>query len=386
MYLHEYQSKFILKKNNILVPKSFLVENLDSICKINSCIVSDKVFLKAQIHSGARAKSGGVILLNNNFNDLYSKISFMLNSKIITNQTCGEFKLVNKILVEEVVDFSRSFYLSLFVDKSSEDLCFLFSCNSGGLIEDASNDNFFSINIEPFFGLSDYKIKYVLKKLNLDLSFFIKVKMLLSSFLDIFICNDLVLLEINPLVLKNDEFLCLDAKFEVDDNAFFRQENLFSINDLLQYDLLEIEAKKYNLSYISLDGNIGCIVNGAGLAMATMDLIKARNGFPANFLDIGGDATEDKVFNAIRIIMLNTKVKCILFNIFGGIIKCDSIAKSIVSYINKFNINIPIVVRFVGNKSEEAFLILSEIKSNVFFEPDFSKAIEKVVAISKESK
>lgn len=386
MYLHEYQSKFILKKNNILIPRSILIESLESIYKINPYFVSEKLFLKAQIHSGSRANSGGVILVNNNFNDLYAKISIMLNSKIITNQTCGESKLVNKILIEEFINFSKSFYLSLFIDRSNESLCFLFSYTSGSLIENESSDKFFTIYLEPFFSISDYNIKYVLKKLDLDLSFFLKMKVLLSSFLDIFINNDLVLLEINPLVLKNDEFLCLDAKFEVDDNSFFRQESLFAINDVLQYDFLELEAKKYNLSYISLNGNIGCIVNGAGLAMATMDLIKINNGEPANFLDIGGDATEDKVFNAIKIIILNSKVKCIFFNIFGGIIKCDSIAKSIVNYINTFNINIPIVVRFVGNKSEEAFLILSEIKNNLFFEHDFLNAVEKVVSISKESK
>ena len=386
MYLHEYQSKEILKKHNILVPISSLVENVNAIQAIKSLFISDKLVLKAQIHSGARANFGGIVLVNNNFNDLYSNLSKMLGSKIITNQTCGEFKCVNRVLIEEFINFSRSFYLSLIINRANENMCFLFSSDSGSAIESLSEKKFFTLNIEPLFGISDYNIKYILKKLDLDMFLFNKMKVLLSSFLDIFISNDLVLLEINPLVIKNDEFLCLDAKFEVDDNSFFRQEDLFMSNDLTQYDFLEVEAKKYNLSYISLEGNIGCIVNGAGLAMSTMDLINKKNGSPANFLDIGGDATEDKVFNAIRIILLNNKVNCIFFNIFGGIVKCDFIAQSIVKFINLVEINMPIVVRFVGNKSDEAVLILSECKNNVFFEPDFTIAVEKIVEISKELK
>ncbi|CAB3976503.1 ADP-forming succinate--CoA ligase subunit beta [Candidatus Azoamicus ciliaticola] len=386
MYLHEYQSKEILKRHNILVPRSILVEDINTIQTIKSLFISDKLFLKAQIHSGSRANFGGIVLVNNDFNDLYSKLNEMLGSKIVTNQTCGEFKLVKKVLVEEFIDFSRSFYLSLFINRADENICFLFSNDSGGSIESSSGKKFFTLNIEPLFGISDYNVKYILKKLDLDVFLFNKMKVLLSSFLDIFISNDLVLLEINPLIIKNDDFLCLDAKFEVDDNSFFRQEDLFISNDVTQYDFLEVEAKKYNLSYISLEGNIGCIVNGAGLAMSTMDLINMKNGSPANFLDIGGDATEDRVFNAIRIILLNNRVNCVFFNIFGGIVKCDFIAHSIVKFIKLMKINIPIVVRFVGNKSDEAVLILSECKNNVFFESDFTTAVEKVVKISKELK
>lgn len=383
MYLHEYQSKDILKKNNIFVPRSVLVESLDSIPIVNSFFVLDKLFLKAQIHSGSRASFGGILICNNNVNELYEKLSKMIGSKILTNQTCGEYKIVKKVLIEEVITFSKSFYLSLFIDRANEKLCFLFSSESGGTIESSSDKKFFTINVEPIFGISDYNVKYVLKNLSLDFSLFKKMKKLLSTFFDIFISNDLVLLEINPLVLKNDEFFCLDAKFEVDDNSFFRQENLFLINDFSQYDPFELDAKNNNLSYISLDGNIGCVVNGAGLAMATMDFIKFKTGIPANFLDIGGDATEDKVFNAIRIILLNKKVNCIFFNIFGGIVKCDFIARSIVNFINTMTLSIPFVVRFVGNKSDEAVLILSECKGNVFFYEDFSSAVDKVVALSK---
>lgn len=386
MYLHEYQSKDILKRHNVLIPRSILIEDINNIQIIKSFFISDKLFLKAQIHSGSRANFGGIVLINNDLNDLYSNLNNMLGSKIITNQTCGEFKFVKKVLIEEFIKFTRSFYLSLFINRANENICFLFSNDSGCSIESSSGKNFFTLNIEPLFGISDYNVKYILKKLDLDIFLFNKMKVLLSSFLDIFVSNDLVLLEINPLVIKNDEFLCLDAKFEVDDNSFFRQENLFGLNDVTQYDFLEVEAKKYNLSYISLEGNIGCIVNGAGLAMSTMDLITMKNGSPANFLDIGGDATEDRVLNAIRIILLNKKVNCIFFNIFGGIIKCDFIAQSIVKFVKLMKINIPIVVRFVGNKSDEAVLILSECKNNVFFEPDFASAVEKVVEISKELK
>jgi len=383
MYLHEYQSKEILKRYNVLVPKSILIDDVKFVSEICSFFNSDKLVLKSQIHSGSRANFGGIVLSNNIFDDLYSNISKMLGAKIITNQTCGEYKIVRKILIEEFINFSKSFYLSLFINRADESLCFLFSYNSGGSIENSASESFFTLNIEPLFGVSDYNVRYILKKLKLDISLFDKMKFFLSSILDIFVSHDLVLLEINPLVIKNNNFLCLDAKIEVDDNSFFRQENLFSCNDVTQYDFLEVEAKKYNLSYISLDGNIGCVVNGAGLAMATMDLIKIKNGAPANFLDIGGDATEEKVFNAIKIILLNNNVKCIFFNIFGGIVKCDFIAKSIVNFVNIMKVDIPIVVRFAGNKSDEAVLILAECKRNVFFESDFSNAVERVVAISK---
>lgn len=386
MYLHEYQSKNILKSNNIFIPKSILLERFEDIFVINEYFSSEKLVLKAQVHSGSRASSGGIIFVNNIFSELSDNIKILLSSKISTNQTLYEQKIVEKILIEEYISFSNSFYLSLFVDKIKENISFLFSSNSGSFIESSAKNMFFSFSVEPIFGISNYQVKYFLKCLNLDGIFFDKVKFFLTKLLDIFISHDIILLEINPLVLYCDEFFCLDAKIEIDENAVFRQKKIFLSNDFSQYDFLEIDAKKNNLNYISLKGNIGCIVNGAGLAMATMDLIKFCGGEPANFLDIGGDATEDKVFNAIRIINLNSQVACIFVNIFGGIVQCDFIANSIIKACNALCIKIPIVVRFIGNMAIEGLNIIK--KSNLFihFELDFYNAVEKAVYFSREKK
>lgn len=386
MYLHEYQSKNLLRSYNIFVPKSFLIDSLDDVKCVSNIFNTKKLVLKAQIHSGNRAEFGGVVFVYNEYTDLYNNVSNLLGSKISTNQTMGEEKVIKKILIEEHINFTSSFYMSLFIDISSENICFLISKTSGSDIEHTDECNFFKLIVEPLFGIMDYHIKFFLKKLNLDSTFFLKVNLLLNACLDIFISCDLILLEVNPLVLYDNNFFCLDAKIEIDDNSLFRQSSFTKLHDDDQYNFLENEAKKFNLSYISLDGNIGCIVNGAGLAMATMDLIKMYGGMPANFLDIGGDATEDKVLNAVRIILLNKNVSCMFVNIFGGIVKCDSIAKSIVNSISVLNIDIPIVVRFIGSMANEAVNIINESKKNVSFEEDFYLAVEKVISFSKSFK
>lgn len=383
MYLHEYQSKEILKKYNIRVPKSLLVFDTDKLILIVNYFNCDNIFLKAQIHSGSRASFGGIILSKNDVSSLFNNLKMLLKKHISTNQTLGSEKVVEKVLIEECVSFSKSFYLSFYLDRMKKNICILFSLNSGTNIENNNGHSFFNLSIDVIFGINDYQVRYFLTSLGLDLSLFNKAKELLKRFLSIFITYDLILLEINPLVYSNNDFMCLDAKFEVDDNSFFRQKDLFLSCDNNQYDYLEVEAKKFNLNYISLTGNIGCIVNGAGLAMATMDLINFKGGAPANFLDIGGDATEEKVFNAIRLILLNTNVKCIFFNIFGGIVKCSDIANSLVNAIKILNIRIPIVTRFVGNSSEEAFNVISNYEYTIIFENDFCQAVEKIIVFSK---
>lgn len=384
MYLHEYQAKNILKKYGIVVPKFFLVNSLNNIDCLTR-IQSKNLVLKAQIHSGSRAIYGGIIFVNNNYNDLYNALSKLLGSLIATDQTLGNNKLVKMVLVEEKISFSFSFYVSIFLDCNDEKICFLFSKCSGSGIEKHDKNSFLKVIVDIFLGISNYHVIIFLKFLGLDFLFFDKAKILLNRFFNIFISHDLILLEINPLVLCNNEFVCLDAKIEVDDNAFFRQTDLFLTYDLDQNDFLENEAKKYDLNYISMSGNIGCIVNGAGLAMATMDVLILNGGMPANFLDIGGNATEVKVLNAIRVILMNEKVICLFVNIFGGIVKCDFIAKSIVNSIYILNIKIPIVVRLAGNMANEAIEILNE-HDNVFCESEFACAIKKVISISRGNK
>lgn len=385
MYLHEYQGKNIFKRYNILTPKSFLFNKFDYLKYLdnfNCSLISDKCVLKAQIHSGSRASYGGIIFIDK-LCDLRFNLEKLFSLKISTNQTLGEYKIIEKVLLEEFLEFSNSFYLSFFVDSVNDCISILFSSYSGSFIENASKDFFLKLTVEPIFGISDYHIRCFLKYLNLDSSLFNKAKFLLCTFFDIFIAYDLILLEVNPLVLRGNDFYCLDSKLEVDDNSFFRQKNLFLDFDLNQVDYLELEAKKFGLNYISLSGCIGCLVNGAGLAMATMDLIHFCGGNAANFLDIGGDATSERVFNAIRIILLNKNVKCIFVNIFGGIVKCDLIAHSIVDICKFLDIKLPIVVRFVGNMADAGFDIVS-VLGNIYCEKDFYLAVEKTLFFSKD--
>lgn len=379
MYLHEYQSKNLLKRNNILIPKSLLINNLNGIKDFNKIFTSENVVLKAQIYSGSRAKFGGIIIVKNIYDDIHNAILNLLNTRISTNQTCGDEKKIELILVEEFLNFNESFYLSFILDRVNEKISFVISKESGSNIEDIESKLFLKIFMQPLFGVSDYQVRAFLDYLKLNYSYFTKSKIFLNKLLKMFIYYDLVLLEINPLVLFNKNFYCLDIKIDIDDNSLFRHEEISLLSDNNQFDLFEIEAKKFNLNYISLTGTIGCIVNGAGLAMATMDFLKIKGCEPANFLDIGGDADEKKIFNAIRILFLNKNISCIFINIFGGIVKCDIVANSIISAIANLNINIPFVIRLVGNMSHLAFEILSKSDFNIYVEKDLDSAVKKII-------
>ena len=383
MYLHEFQAKNILKDNNILVPKSFLLNNINQINDVLNFFNSDNLILKAQIHSGARGKFGGILPVKKTYTELLNKISQLLGATLITNQSGSEGKIVNKILIEECIDIKEEIYISLSVDRDNEEIVMLVSSSGGIDIENVGDSRFLKLNINLLLGLCDYQIREVLYFLNFKNNYFLKLKQFFFFLFSIFLSNDLSLLEINPLVIFNDNLLCLDAKFECDDNALYRNKKIEALYDFSQENTVEIEAKKYGLSYISLGGTIGCMVNGAGLAMATMDLIKLHDGNPANFLDIGGDATEDHVFQAIRVILMDDNINCIFVNIFGGIVRCDLIANSMLTAFKKLNVTIPIVVRLIGHMSDNALHIIRKSKFDIHIESDFMVAIKKIVSLSK---
>ncbi len=385
MYLHEFQAKQILKKHEILIPKSFLLKTPDDINNIITFFNCDQLILKCQIHSGARKKFGGIKLVNNNYNDISRYVNKMLGNYLHTNQTDTNGKIINEILIEQVIKFEQEFYFSLLLDRDSESIILLASKNGGINIENNITINISKFKIDPLFGICDYQIICILNTLKLNNNYFIKLKLLCSNLLNIFLKNNLNLLEINPLVLHNTNFVCLDAKFDIDDNSYYKNTKLFELYDYRQDDTIETQAKKYNLNYISLSGNIGCIVNGAGLAMATMDLIKINNGNPANFLDIGGAASENTFLNAINIILLNKNINIIFINIFGGIIRCDLIAKSLITSLKQLNINIPIVIRLVGNMCDEALNIIKSSSFNITVILDFLSAVKTVINLSKRN-
>jgi succinyl-CoA synthetase beta subunit len=381
MYLHEYQSKDILNLNKILIPKSFLLDDLNQINSVINYFSCNKLVLKSQIHSGSRGKYGGIIITENTYESLYYNINKLLNKILITNQTGKSGKLVSKILIEEFINLENKFYLSFSLNRDINYIIITASKHGGEDIENIDYSKFLTLKIDPIFKITDFHVISIILYFSISKNLFLYVKNFLSTLLSIFLDKDLLLLEINPLSLFNDQLLVVDCKIEVDDNSLFRQIDIASLYDETQYEKFENIARINNLSYVQLDGNIGCMVNGAGLAMATMDLIKSNNGNPSNFLDIGGDANEDKILTAINILISNKNVKCIFINIFGGIIKCDIVAKSVVSSIKKLNVSIPIIIRLIGNMSHEAIEIIKESNLEIEIEQDLLTAVKKVIKL-----
>ncbi|HFL8824419.1 MAG TPA: ADP-forming succinate--CoA ligase subunit beta [Candidatus Azoamicus sp. OHIO1] len=383
MYLHEYQSKELFKSNGIPVPRSFLIRNISDIEFVCNLFRDLEVYCKVQVHSGARKKNGGVVRLLNNYDSLFNFVNKNLGKKFFTEQIDKYGKIVNSILVEEVVSIYREFYLSVFVDRTLESIVLMISSFGGTDVE--SCKDFIKIEVDIFLGFKDYQIRNILSYLDLNRDFFLEFKFILTKFFNFFLKNDVSLLEINPLVVTDyNKLLCLDAKVEIDDNSLYRHLDLKGIFDFSQRNSIEFEAEKYGLSYVSLDGNIGCIVNGAGLAMATMDLLFRCGGKPANFLDIGGNATKDRVFEAFKLLLLNKNLKSIFVNVFGGIVRCDLIANSIIDTVNELYVSIPIVIRFVGNNSEYGIYIIKNSNLNMYIESDFLLSVEKVIKFSEE--
>ena len=382
MNIHEHQAKQLLKKFGAIVPNGeacFTVrEVLEKAKKLNL----KKYVLKAQIHAGGRGKAGGVKILDN-LSDLEKAAKDLLGKKLITHQTGPSGKEVKRLYLEEPSNIKKEFYLSCLIDRASSKIAFISSDQGGMDIEEVAKSDPNKINtVKISFkeNIEDEDCKKIIRNFNLDDDANLKCIKIIKSIYKTFVSTDASLIEINPLILtKENNIVCLDAKISFDDNAIFKHPELLELRDLNEEDPTEIEASKHDLAYIKLDGSIGCMVNGAGLAMATMDIIKLHGQEPANFLDVGGGASKEKVAAAFKIILSDKNVKGILINIFGGIMRCDVLAQGIVEAAKETKINIPLVVRLAGTNSKEGKKILDESGLKIISASDLGDAAKKIV-------
>ncbi len=361
MNIHEHQAKQILKEFGIEVPNGVFALSVEDLIKKAKQLNTNKYVLKAQIHAGGRGKAGGVKILNN-IDELIKESKELLGKKLITPQTGKEGKEVKRLYVEESSSIEKEFYLSCLVDRASSKIAFISSDQGGMDIEEVAQnkpDKIITTKLEFSENISDSDCEKIIKIFNLKEDSKLSAIKLIKSIYKMFLSTDASLVEINPLILTKDKKLvCLDAKINFDDNSLFRHPEILKLRDLNEEDPIEVEASKHDLAYIKLDGSIGCMVNGAGLAMATMDIIKLYGEEPANFLDVGGGASKEKVSAAFKIILSDKNVKGILINIFGGIMKCDVLAQGVVEAAKERKINVPLVVRLAGTNFEEGKKIL----------------------------
>ena len=386
MNLHEYQGKALFAEYNLPVPKGKVVYNsgevLDACSEIGGC----RWVVKVQVHAGGRGKSGGVQLIDSPEEGIEFAEKW-LGKNLVTYQTDSIGQPVNSILIEECTDISKELYLSVVIDRVSQKIVFIGSSEGGVNIEDVAKNMPEKIIYQDMDildkSLSEKAIN-IAKVLKLDDNQTNQFIPMIDNLLRLFVEKDLSLLEINPLVInKNGDLLCLDAKINIDSNALFRHPELLEMYDESQEDPQEAEASRNDLSFVSLDGNIGCMVNGAGLAMGTMDTIKYYGGNPANFLDVGGTATQERVSKALKIILYDPNVKVVLVNIFGGIVRCDLIAEGIIAAIKEVEVKIPVVVRLEGNNAEKAVYILSKANIKIESVNNLADAAMKAVEFSK---
>ena len=386
MNLHEYQAKSLFRDYGLPVSKSEIIFSESDIDGAVSNLNVKKFVVKAQVHAGGRGKAGGVILTDSS-KEVREFCQKWLGKNMVTYQTDSKGQPVSCILLEECTDIERELYLGLVIDRSSKSIAVIASPDGGVDIESVAENNpekIFKVFLNSSNEIQEEEIKKISDGLELNQSQYIEFSELIKNLVKLFPEKDFALIEINPLVVNTEGKLnCLDGKINVDGNALYRQEALSKMRDISQEDKLELEASKWGLNYVTLDGSVGCMVNGAGLAMGTMDIIKLYGGFPANFLDVGGAVNRESVTEAFKIIVADSKVKSILINIFGGIVRCDVVAEGIVSAIQDVGIEIPVVVRLKGNNAEVAKDILEESRVNIFSELDLSLAAKKVVELSK---
>ena len=385
MNLHEYQGKEIFAKYDLPVSKGKVVRSVSEVKQACNEIGGNRWVAKAQVHAGGRGKSGGVALCDT-VEEVSDFAKRWIGQKLVTYQTDKNGQLVNCILIEECTDIADELYFSAVVDRSSKEVAIIASSEGGVNIEkvaEESPEKIVSINLDGN-DISIDDLEKICSTLELNDSQSSQMKNIVKKTISMFFECDLSLLEINPLVIKQDGNLhCLDAKINIDSNALFRQKDLHQMHDPTQEDPRESEAAKYDLSYVSLDGNIGCMVNGAGLAMGTMDTIKFFNGNPANFLDVGGTATQERVAKAFKIILADPEVKVVLVNIFGGIVRCDLIAEGIVAAIDEVVVEIPVVVRLEGNNAEKGLSILSKSSTKIQSANSLEEAARTAVELAK---
>ena len=386
MNLHEYQAKSLFRDYGLPVSKSEIIFSESDIDGAVSNLNVKKFVVKAQVHAGGRGKAGGVILTES-IKEVREFCQKWLGKNMVTYQTDSKGQPVSCILLEECTDIERELYLGLVIDRSSKSIAVIASPDGGVDIESVAENNpekIFKVFLNSSNEIQEEEIKKISDGLELNQSQYLEFSELIKNLVKLFTEKDFALIEINPLVVNTEGRLnCLDGKINVDGNALYRQEALSKMRDISQEDKLELEASKWGLNYVTLDGSVGCMVNGAGLAMGTMDIIKLYGGFPANFLDVGGAVNRESVTEAFKIIVSDSKVKSILINIFGGIVRCDVVAEGIVSAIQDVGIEIPVVVRLKGNNAEVAKDILEQSRLNIFSELDLSLAAKKVVELSK---
>jgi succinyl-CoA synthetase beta subunit len=386
MNIHEYQAKEILKKYGAPVSNGVVINSLQEIKSKLMNLKGTKFVLKAQIHAGGRGKAGGVKLVQN-LDELNKEAKSMLGKILITHQTTKNGKKVEKLYIEEASDISKEFYLSCLVDRATSKLAFISSTEGGVDIEKVASENpekIVTTRADLENNLNDDLVQKILKPFNFNEDQKKIGKKLINALYKILIELDANLVEINPLIItKTGKIVCLDAKMNFDDNALFRQPEVLNLRDLSEEEPAEIEASKHDLAYIKLDGSIGCMVNGAGLAMATMDIIKLYGEEPANFLDVGGGASKEKVSAAFKLILSDKNVKGILINIFGGIMRCDVLAQGVVDAAKETKLNVPLVVRLAGTNFQEGKKILDESNLKILSASDLNDAAKKIVSAIK---
>ncbi len=386
MNLHEYQAKKLFEEYNIPVPWGLPAHSIKEALQQASAQHGNGWVIKAQVHAGGRGKAGGVKLAKT-MDDVEEIVTNMFGKRLVTKQSGPEGQPINCVLVQTKTEILQELYLGLVVDRSSRKIAIMASSEGGMDIEEVaakSPDKIFTVIIDPVMGLQNYQARSVSYALGLDNNQQGQLTNLLKGLYQLFLDKDLSLIEINPLIIDDkNNLLCLDAKVSVDDNALYRQTNLEEWRDPTQEDEKETIAKRYDLNYITLNGNIACMVNGAGLAMATMDIIKLSGGEPANFLDVGGGATAEKVAEAFKLIVSDTNVEAILVNIFGGIVRCDLIAEGIIKAVKEVGVNVPIVVRLEGTNVEQGKQILAGSDLTITAADNLADAANKVVAAAR---
>jgi succinyl-CoA synthetase beta subunit len=387
MNLHEFQAKNLFSTYGIAVPQHRVLEDPAQLDPLLDELGGERWVIKAQVHAGGRGKAGGVKITSER-TEAREIVQTMLGSRLVTHQTDADGQPVNKLLLEQPCDIQRELYLGAVLDRSLKRVVFMASTEGGVEIEkvaEATPEKILKTAVDPLVGVQPYQCRQLAFGLGLEGDQIKQFSRLLTGMSRMFHEQDLSLIEVNPLVVtQQGDLLCLDGKINIDDNALYRHKDLNELRDESQEDAREVEAKEWDLNYISLEGDIGCMVNGAGLAMATMDLIKLHGGSPANFLDVGGTATKERVAEAFKIILSDDKVKGVLVNIFGGIVRCDMIAEGIIGAMEEIHVSVPVVVRLEGNNAKRGLELLNNSNLSIIAAQGLNEAADRIVSVVRE--
>ena len=384
MNIHEFQAKALFREYGVPVPEGEVARSVDGAVRIARELEGERWVVKAQVHAGGRGKAGGVKIVDS-LQDVEKVARSLLGSQLVTQQSGPGGQPVDQLLIEMPTDIDRELYLGMLVDRAKERVVMMASAAGGMEIEEVARDHpeqLYTIYIDPVVGLQDYQCRQIIFALGLAEHARQMIK-IMQALYQLYIDKDVSLVEINPLVVNANGVMAIDAKINFDENALYRHKHKSSLRDLRQEDEKEAQASAHGLSYVSLDGDIACMVNGAGLAMATMDMIKHFGAEPANFLDVGGGTSADKVAEAFKIILSETKVKAILVNIFGGIVRCDLIAEGIIKAIKEISVAIPVIVRLEGTNVEQGLKLLADCELDIISATDLDDAASKAVAATK---